>query len=178
MMDAEYIKDRLAIEVRHISNLELQKFARVCLTRLPNHFWTQPSSSSGKYHPRDEQEFGGLALHTIRTCQVAEIMLKTRMPNIFPDVTLLACMFHDVGRYGLGQKPSDHSLDDHPMVGALFMEGSINTYNWNSEEAKELATNSIEPIRCHMGRWGTQRVVSYEAWLVHLADMVASQYTP
>jgi hypothetical protein len=31
-------------------------------------------------------------------------------------------------------------------------------------------------ILSHMGRWGVDRPKSEEDWIVHLADMIASQY--
>jgi len=43
---------------------------------VPDYFWTNPSSTTGKYHPEDEFGEGGLALHTYKCLALGESMLR------------------------------------------------------------------------------------------------------
>ena len=158
--------------VGNIKDSEIRRLVEVALQKAPAHFWTKPSSSTGKYHPSDEQCSGGLVLHTRRVCQAAEILMKAYPPPFHTDVIRAACILHDIARYGLNEVPSVHSLREHPELGAQFI-GTLNT-----DCSPILARYIQDGVRRHMGKWGRDKPQTIEDWLVHLADMIASQYNP
>ena len=168
------MKDRFTAAVESITTLELRTLANHCLDKLPEHFWTQPSSSSGKYHPEDEHGPGGLALHTLRVMKVAEILIRASQPPIYANAIRLAAMLHDAARYGLNKKPSPHSLDEHPELSAEFLRECY----LEKQDTPPLALKAYNPILRHMGKWGKYRPESPEDWIVHYADVIASQYFP
>ena len=158
----------LGEEVLRIHNLEIRKFVDKALLEAPPYFWTKPSSSTGKYHPPDEHGEGGLVLHTKRVCKAAEVLMKAQAPPIQMDVIRASCILHDIARYGLGETPSQHSLQNHAELGADFVKMMGGPSTLFIEEC----------VRRHMGKWGKEVPETKEEWIVHLADMIASQYTP
>lgn len=167
------MKDKFMAAVENITTSELRTLANYCLGKLPEHFWTQPSSSSGKYHPEDEHGPEGLALHTLRVMKIAEILIKAAQPPIYVDAIRLAAMFHDAARYGLNTTPTSHSLKEHPELSAIFLMNFIIPKGLTP--ALEVAYHAI---LTHMGKWGKYKPESPEDWIVHYADIIASQYTP
>ncbi len=194
-MEGTNYKKLLQLECDKFFRQELKDFALYCLGKVPSHFWTKPASSSGKYHFPDENGEGGLALHILRVCKVVDILLKAKN-TVDLDAVRFACIFHDVGRYGLKEKPEKWSLKEHPELGVKFLEDCISTYNWPIEIVEgmmgsgmsltgvELTYKIVQlskiknAILTHMGRWGTVKPETEEDWIVHLADMIASQYKP
>ncbi len=114
------------------NNPELKPLLEFCLDKAPEHFWTMPSSSTGKHHPPDENGKGGLVLHTIRVLKVANKLMECWNPPFITDAVKLASALHDIGRYGLKEKPSNHSLPNHPKLGAKFLENCIKQFHPNT----------------------------------------------
>ena len=54
-MNEKLVKDKIS----RIEDPELRRLVEACLDQVPNHFWMKPSSSTGKYHPKDEHLPGG-----------------------------------------------------------------------------------------------------------------------
>jgi 23S rRNA maturation-related 3'-5' exoribonuclease YhaM len=160
-----------------IKDEDLGNFTILCLDRLPEYFWMKPSSSTGKYHPRDEHLPGGLALHTARAFDVGERLHNSMLPNCNPDIIRVSLLLHDCARYGVGSKPSEHSLNNHAELGA----------DWVAKMAKEIGLDTklpsvippiVQCIRSHMGRWSSPVPEGNDALIVHLADAVAAGYIP
>ncbi len=154
-------------ELLRIDNLQIRQIVAGCLMKAPSHFRTQPATSSGRYHPPDENQHAGLMLHTKRVCATAEIIMTTRAPLVLgPDIIRGACLLHDVARYGLGEDPTPHSLDDHPEL----------AWNWIIEQypGSGLALGIADCVLTHMGRWGKSKPKTEPQHIVHLADMIAA----
>ena len=160
----------LTQEVNKIGDNSIRTFVKELLDIIPSHFWDAPSSSTGKYHPPDEHTKGGLVLHTQRVCKAAEVLMRASFPPIEMDVIRASCILHDTARFGLDEKPSIHSLGNHAELAAAFIE---------KEGAGRLDVSKIQScVKRHMGKWGKEPPETKEEWIVHLADMVASQYMP
>ena len=75
--------------------------------RVPDHFWTDGASSSGKFHPKFAQGVGGLVRHTKAVVMFAEELLRMRsyayMKDEYKDFVIAACIVHDTMKYGLGE---------------------------------------------------------------------------
>lgn len=175
-------RDELNRDLPRIPKFEdpaLTGFAEYCLDKAPKHFWEKPSSSSGKFHPPDENQPLGLALHTHRTLKAAEVLILAWAPKPNADIVRLACLFHDIARYGLEETPSEHSLSQHPEEGANFLLCRVEEYH-NLNPSISLLRSTVEraaqAVASHMGKWGYTKPKRVEDYIVHLADMVASQY--
>ena len=155
---------------------DAKDFAKYCMDKAPPHFWTKPSSSSGKYHPPDEHGEGGLVLHTIRVEKIAEILIGGSTAPLWVDAVRLAALLHDVARYGLEEEPDEHSNDSHPELAEKFLIRC-----WE-EQFPALPPGFLgvacQAIRRHMGRWGKHDPITPEDWIVHNADNIAAKYVP
>ena len=69
------------------------------LERVPDYFWTDGASSSGKYHPKFAQGEGGLVRHTKAVVMFAEELLRMSsyayMRDAYKDYAIAACIVHD-----------------------------------------------------------------------------------
>jgi len=168
-----------------IVNPKIQDIALRALENLPDHFWTQPSSSTGKYHPKDEHGHGGLALHTLRVCEIADTLIESQT-TIDSNAIRLAALFHDAGRFGFKEKPSKHSLDEHPGLSAHFLVvikniscSSSPTHQAHQDlEVNITMEKAYNAILTHTGKWGKHLPRTTEEWLLHYADTIAAKYTP
>jgi len=158
------VRAELFLMIGHITDPLLQTFTMVALQEAPSHFWHKPSSA-GNHHPIDEHGEGGLALHSLRVARVCWVLCRSR-PDLNSDVILSAGILHDIGRYGLGENPSQYSLPDHPDIAAGYL--------------RELGGESLEDVACavetHTGRWGRIQPRNETEWLVHYADCIAANY--
>jgi HD superfamily phosphohydrolase YqeK len=158
-------------ELNRIEDEEIRKFTKECLDKAPPHFWYRPASSTGKYHAKEENESGGLIIHTKRVCRVAEIIIEAWPNPIKVDVIRSACILHDVCKYGTGYSATQHTLSNHPKLGADFIKdvGDNKYGNWDKVV---LIADAVEH---HMGKWGGTALFSHEDLIVHLADIIATQ---
>ena len=175
---SDELRLRFRDELKTIDKEEVRDFASYLLQEAPDHFWTQPSSSTGKYHPSDEHGDGGLALHSIRVKKAADILLSATLPLVEVYAVKLAALFHDVGRYGFEEEPQRYSLGSHAELGSVWFKAKAAFYLDKSQRLTEITNIASKAILTHMGRWGNVRPETKEEWIVHYADMIASQYTP
>ena len=121
---------------------------------IPDYFYQVPSSSSGKYHPEDELEPGGLVLHTIKCVRAAETM--ARMYQLTEDELELAktaLLLHDICKNGL-TRDSGHTEFAHPLFASenLLVEMAKEKHNkYFNKDVRKVA----KLIRSHMGQWNT-----------------------
>ena len=158
------VRGDLFLMIGNITDPLLNTFTMVALQEAPAHFWHKPSSA-GNHHPSDEHGDGGLALHSLRVARVCWTLCQSR-PDLNPDVILSAGILHDIGRYDLGDNPTQYTLPDHPDIGARFL--------------RELGGDMAEEVACavetHTGRWGRIQPRNETEWLVHYADCIAANY--
>ena len=166
MLYLEWLGD----ELRKIKDDTIRDFVVAGLIKAPNHFWFRSSSSSGKYHLKDEFIEGGLIKHTKRVCLAAEILMRASTSSVNQDVVIAACILHDICKYGDGIIGTEHTVDNHPQLASKLLR-EIPTQC----SSKELIINAVER---HMGKWGSNKPVSVEDRVVHLADMIATNYIP
>lgn len=158
------VRAQLFLMISHITDPLLNTLTMVALQEAPAHFWHKPSSA-GNHHPDDEHGDGGLALHSLRVARVGWTLCQSR-PDLNSDVIMSAGILHDIGRYGLGDNPSQYSLPDHPDIAAAYL--------------RELGGDALEEVACaveaHSGRWGRIQPRNDTEWLVHYADCIAANY--
>ncbi len=147
-----------------------------CLAGVPEHFWMKPASSTGHHHPKDEHLPGGLGLHTARVVDVLLLIAKAKNFDIAVDEAVAACILHDIARYGINERASEHSLNNHAELGEFVFR---KTWEQNSHEVPlEVADRIAIAIGRHMGRWSKNPPQEDLDWIVHLADLIASGYVP
>ena len=169
-MDINNLKD----ELESIEDEEIRNLTRECLEKAPPHFWYRPASSTGKYHAKEENEQGGLVLHTKRVFKVACLLLNAWLPPLNSSVTRSACLLHDVCKYGDSYSAYKYTLNNHPKLAADFVK-KVAGDKYNMDKVNAISN----AITSHMGRWGpypsADLLMVPENLIVHLADYVATK---
>lgn len=163
---------------------QMLAFARHCLEEAPESWWTQPASSSGKYHPAFAVEEAGLIKHTKAAVLVFEDMIE--MVSGFgvadKDIMLLAILFHDTTKYVDGQ--DGYTNRDHPKTGARWLLDRLDEFACqDNEDTQELSNKVKLAAKCiatHMGRWYPTQYhkdsnIRALQKFVHMADYISSR---
>ena len=142
---------------------------------VPDYFWTDGASSSGKYHPQFAQGEGGLVRHTKAVVMFAEELLRMSsyayMKEEYKDYVIAACIVHDTMKYGIDEYDKSQYKDHARNAADYFAQ-------WCREcgcPCSEFLTNAIA---AHMGQWSTEREdrpFTNIDRCVHLADYMASR---
>jgi putative nucleotidyltransferase with HDIG domain len=134
-------------EVSKIQDENILRFTKFILSKADPLFWTSPCSSSGKFHPPEDQGKSGLLRHLIKASYVAEQFARRAMFSQYElDTARSATLLHDICKNG---NPWGKNTDyQHGIIGANF----INQFSFPNKITKEIITNGI---RYHMSPWNT-----------------------
>lgn len=142
---------------------------------VPDYFWEDGASSSGKYHPQFSQGQGGLVRHTKAVVMFAEELLKMStyayMKDAYKDYAIAACIVHDTAKYGMTEF-NKAEYKNHARNAAIAFNNFAKECDY---QASEILLNAIV---AHMGQWSTKkedRPFTNVDRLVHLADYIASR---
>lgn len=145
------------------------------LERVPDHFWEDGASSSGKYHPQFSQGVGGLVRHTKAVVMFAEELLRMSsyayMRAEYKDYVIAACIIHDTMKYGLGEYDKSE-YKNHARNAAYAFQMFARECDY---VASELLLNAVA---AHMGQWSTNpedKPFTNIDRCVHMADYMASR---
>lgn len=144
---------------------------------VPDYFWTDGASSSGKFHPKMSQGVGGLVRHTKAVVMFAEELLRMSsyayMKEEYKDFVIAACIIHDTVKYGFEKEIDKSEYANHASNAAQsFAEFCFNYTNYEPHYLL------LQAVRSHMGQWSTDRedrpFTSVDR-CVHMADYMASR---
>ena len=146
------------------------------IDRVPDYFWTDGASSSGKYHPKMSQGVGGLVRHTKAVVMFAEELLRMSsyayMKEEYKDFVIVACIIHDTVKYGLDGFDKAEYKNHARNAATAFRDYCLVT---GYDEPHFLLLNAV---RSHMGQWSTEkedRPFTNVDRCVHMADYMASR---
>ncbi len=138
-------------ELTYIKNDRIKESAKLLIEKVPDYFFHEPASSTGKYHPDFSQGDGGLLRHTKAAVRIAYEILSTETFGDFytndeKDLMILAIMLHDSVKRGDNET---YTRFDHPLLASKLVRDNANNTNLTEEEVN-LVCSSIET---HMGQW-------------------------
>lgn len=146
------------------------------IDRVPDYFWTDGASSSGKYHPKMSQGVGGLVRHTKAVVMFAEELLRMSsyayMKEEYKDFVIVACIIHDTVKYGLDGFDKAEYKNHARNAATAFRDYCLVT---GYGEPHFLLLNAV---CAHMGQWSTEkedRPFTNVDRCVHMADYMASR---
>lgn len=161
-----------------ISEDNVRNFCIELLNNADDYFFTEPASSSGKYHPLYALGDGGLMRHSIAVAIFIRHILDCDMfqdgENKFTEheKSLLVCgaIVHDIKKYG--KVNSGHTVKEHPELAAEYiMESDYKKFGLTEEDAKFMAS----AVSAHMGQWGKTKPQTNAQKILHIADYLASR---
>lgn len=173
--------DAFAKELTYIKNDRIRESARELIEKVPEYFFHEAASSTGKYHPDFSQGEGGLLRHTKAAVRIAYEILSTETFGDFytndeKDLMILAIIMHDTVKRGNNET---YTRFDHPLLASKLVRDNKDLTKLTEEEI-DLICSSIET---HMGQWtkdysGNETLekpkTKYQR-LVHLCDFLSSK---
>lgn len=168
-------------EINYISNDRIRESAKVLIDLIPNYFFHEAASSTGKYHPAFSQGDGGLLRHTKAAVRIAKEILSTKTFGDFynndeKDLMILALILHDSVKRGENE---EYTRFDHPLLASKLVKDNKDKTKLTNEEV-DLLTSMIET---HMGEWTKDYngndvleppVTKYQRF-VHLCDYLSAK---
>ena len=173
------------------------KFSLELIELIPEYFWKEAASSSGKHHPEYGLGEGGLARHSLMVYRWLKMLIEANEQDMskFVPGMVMACLFHDCCKRGMPDKIDlEHTAFEHPLLGAKFVLDNAEKF---AQENKALLDDTIEDedafkqniavavscIETHMGKFNTSkhsevvlpRPKTAIQYMVHLADYIASR---
>jgi uncharacterized protein YeaO (DUF488 family) len=174
----------------------LLKLAETCLTpkgfkmlmfldgKIPD-IWDRPSSSTGKYHKKEDRKVPTIAHHTYEMLYAASKavrMLGDEVISSRNDALLMGIILHDALKYGpTGITPHTSKTHDKQMADLMFGKKNLLMKIFNEEEFELF----IDVIRYHSGRWSSDLTKEEkknftfkdhrpEILIVHFLDMLST----
>lgn len=135
--------------VNLIKNSEIKNFTLQALENAAYQFWLCPASSSGKFHPNEDNNTSGTIRHLIKAAEISiELCREFDIPNYGIEngesIVLSATLLHDVCKNGYPEW-QEHTDYTHGLLAYNFLE------NFKLKEPdKKFLRNAV---RYHMGRW-------------------------
>lgn len=170
---SSHVQQNISAAVGLIQDPALAASVRTALKAAPAEFFTAPSSSTGKYHPADEINPGGLAFHSLRDVKMGDILCDYfKVGGAEKDQILSALLLHDIEKGGV---PWHGYAKDHGPIGERFLDGV-----W--DHTKDPALDHIEElVSNHMAQWNfpdptppkdlDNQIVSYADYLASLDNV-------
>lgn len=171
-----------SVEINYIKNADLKESLKLIVDKLPDYFFYEAASSTGKYHPKYALGDGGLLRHSKAATKIGLELLNnpligSKYSSREKDMLLLSLLVHDGLKRGLTEEK--YTRVDHPILMANFILDNYQTFKLNLEDAKFIS----DVIKTHMGPYNTDfngNVVletpknKYQSF-VHMCDYLASR---
>ena len=169
-------------EISLIENREIRRLVITVLQAVPQRFFVEGASTTGKYHCPVSQGVGGLVRHTKLLIKFALEMLNLEqfdeLRNL-KDELIASMLLHDSIKMGWDDT-NKWTVAEHPNLAADFtMKKALELKNLPAKTVNRICA----AIRSHSGQWNTDRegreilpkpVTRFEQF-VHLCDYLASR---
>jgi len=133
-------------EIEKITDENIKNFTYQAFAEVDPKFWISPSSSTGKYHPEEDNGEGGLVRHVVKGIAVVEQYLRREMATLREiDIAKSAFLLHDTCKNGVVWESSFTNYT-HGFIAAKWLE----KFDLTDESAKQEIINAV---RYHMGQW-------------------------
>ncbi len=169
-------------ELELIKNEDISEALLNVINMLPDYWFHEAASSTGKYHPDYALGDGGLLRHSKAAMRIGYELLSNpcigdKYSDREKDLMLFALLVHDGLK--LGEKQEKYTRFDHPILMGNFVVEHKDEIGLNEEDAKFVC----DVIKTHMGPWtvdynGNEVLekpkTKYQNF-VHMCDYLASR---
>ena len=113
-----------SVEINYIKNADLKESLKLIVDQLPDYFFYEAASSTGKYHPKYALGDGGLLRHSKAATKIGLELLNNPLigSKYSPrekDMLLLSLLVHDGLKRGLTEEK--YTRVDHPILMTNFI---------------------------------------------------------
>lgn len=182
MTDQHFDVRDFTAEISLIENREIRRLVITVLQSVPQRFFVEGASTTGKYHCPVSQGVGGLVRHTKLLVKFAQEMLNLEQFDelaSMKDELIAAMLLHDSIKMGWDDS-NKWTVVEHPNLAADFtMKKALELKNLPAKTVNRICS----AIRSHSGQWNTDKegreilpkpVTRFEQF-VHLCDYLASR---
>ena len=169
-------------ELEYIKDEKLAESLLKIVEMLPDYWFVEAASSTGKYHPEYALGEGGLLRHSKAAMRIGYELLSDpvigdKYTEREKDLMLMALLVHDGLKLGLPQEK--YTRFDHPILMANFVVEHKDEVGLDASDASFMA----DVIKTHMGPWTTdyngnevleKPQTKYQNF-VHMCDYLASR---
>lgn len=175
-------KEMFMEELSYIQEEKYQECLIHILEILPEYWYHEAASSTGKYHPKYSLGEGGLLRHSKAAMRIGYELLSNpcigdKYTSREKDLMLLALLVHDGLKLGIPAEK--YTRFDHPILMANFIMDHQKKIGLNQEDSIFVA----DVIKTHMGPWTVdyqgkevleKPTTKYQTF-VHMCDYLASR---
>lgn len=162
-------------ELSRIKDRSIREIAENFLSFAPDYFPEIPSSSTGKYHPPDENCKGGRILHNKRVFRLTEYLCEAfGIIGVKKDLMLVAALIHDLYCRGTNNTPLPYTDPYHTSTIAKAVQNYADQYDTETYYINFLALL----VAGHAGPFSTNPDIienNKYARLLYIADYIASR---
>ena len=169
-------------ELELIKDEDLSESLLKIIEMLPEYWFKEPASSTGKYHPEYALGDGGLLRHSKAAMRIGYELLSNpcigdKYTSREKDLMLMSLLVHDGLKLGIPQEK--YTRFDHPILMGKFIIDNYKEIGITKEDA-EFMDNVI---KTHMGPWTTdyngnevlEKPKNKYQSFVHMCDYLASR---
>ena len=169
-------------ELELINDEKLSESLLKIIEMLPDYWFTEAASSTGKYHPSYALGEGGLLRHSKAAMRIGYELLTNpcigdKYTQREKDLMLMSLLVHDGIKLGLPKEK--YTRFDHPIIMGKFILDNYKEIGITKEDAEFM--NNV--IKTHMGPWTTdydgnevlEKPKSKYQNFVHMCDFLASR---
>lgn len=166
-------KELLYSEVEMIESEDIREFVKLALADAEPEFWLVPASSTGKYHPAEDNGDGGLVRHVYKGSAgvIPQYARRADFTQRELDMARAAFLVHDIKKNGwVWGEFTDYT---HGLIASQWLE----QFPLEDEAAK---AEILEAVRYHMGKWvvavnkPSDRELTPEEVAVNLEEVMVS----
>ncbi len=169
-------------EINYLKNEDLRNSLIKLIELLPDYFFHEAASSTGKYHPKYALGDGGLLRHTKAAVRIGyELLQDPSIGNKYntkeQDLMLISLLMHDGFKRGIIEEK--YTRFDHPLIAAKVVLDNYDKVGLSLEDATFIS----DAIKTHMGNFtvdynGNEVLekphTKYQNF-VHMCDYLASR---
>ena len=169
-------------ELSYISDENLGDCLLNIINMLPDYWFSEPVSSTGKYHPEYALGDGGLLRHSKAAMRIGYELLSNpaigdKYTDREKDLMLMALLIHDGLKLGIPKEK--YTRFDHPILMGSFILDNKDKIGLSLKDAEFMD----EVIKTHMGPWTSdyngnevlERPRTKYQNFVHMCDFLASR---
>ncbi len=171
--------EKFKTELEYIKDERIRKSATCMIDLLPDYFFKEAASSTGKYHPEFALGEGGLVRHVKVAVRYAEEMFNIyKFDRETKDLIIFALLIHDGLKRGLNEER--YTRFDHPLIIGDYLKKCRDKLDLTDEEIDRIVAMDAS----HMGRWNTNEYnpgvilplpKTPEEKFVHLCDYLSAK---
>lgn len=178
-MNTKIKSEIFAVELGYIVDENIRSSAQKMLELLPDYYFHEPASSTGKYHPKFSLGERGLIRHVKVAVRYAiELFNIYKFDQETKDLIIFALIIHDGLKKGLEEER--YMRFDHPILIANYLKEHRNELELSDEQVERIAKMDAS----HMGKWNTNEYnpglvlplpMTVEEKFVHMCDFLSSR---